>query len=66
MVRGEINRLFLCFSLAKDIYPYPYLIDYTGIPFIAFWKPVAHFCVWTANNMKKETFILKHVCTVWH
>lgn len=38
MVRGEINRLFLCFSLAKDIYPYPYLIDYTGIPFIAFWK----------------------------
>lgn len=28
------NILFLPFSFAKDIYPYPYLIDYTGTDFL--------------------------------
>lgn len=45
MTRRGVNRLFLSFSLAKDIYPYPYLIDYTGILCIAWF-----FCVWTDNK----------------
>lgn len=44
----KVTDFSFLFLLAEDIYPYPYLIDYTGIPFIE-WK-LPNCCVWTGNK----------------